>query len=165
MKETWKPIEGYEGLYEISNLGNIYCTKRKITRFLQISKNGYLRVSLSKEGHKTTYLVHRLVAEAFIPNPDNLPQVNHKDENKINNHVDNLEWCTAIYNLNYGNRNSKSGKSVVQYDLQGKFLKKWQTISSAGKELGILVTNICDCCKGGRKTAGGFKWKYANRNH
>jgi hypothetical protein len=110
MKELWKSIEGYEGLYEISDLGNVKILERKRPngklykeKIMRANARGnYAEVSLYKDGKATHHLVHRLVAEAFIPNPDNLPQVNHRDENKKNNCVDNLEWCTAKYNCNYG---------------------------------------------------------------
>lgn len=114
--EEWKDIKGYEGLYQISNkgrvksLGNNKSRKEKI-RDGKIDNNGYKRIGLCKNGKEKKYKIHRLVAQAFLPNPDNLPVVNHKDENKLNNNVENLEWCTQEYNCNYGSRNEKiSGK-------------------------------------------------------
>lgn len=108
MEEIWKDIEGYEGLYQISNLGRVWSVKKEIYR-----KEGFVgpypSVSLTKDGHYDTFSIHRLVAKAFIPNPLDLPQVNHKDENPLNNCVDNLEWCTAKYNSNYGTRNKRVG--------------------------------------------------------
>ena len=108
MEEIWADIEGYEGLYQISNLGRVWSIRKEI-----YMKGGlvsdYYGVSLTKDGHYDTFSIHRLVAKAFIPNPLNLPQVNHKDEDKFNNRVDNLEWCDAKYNSNYGLRNSKIG--------------------------------------------------------
>lgn len=106
-KEIWKDIQGYEGLYQVSNLGNV---KNKIQPYLKQEKiykkfsnsNGYLFVGLRKDKKRKFKYIHRLVAEAFIPNPNNLPQINHKDENKQNNCVNNLEWCTNKYNQNYG---------------------------------------------------------------
>lgn len=105
--EIWKPVVEYEGLYEVSNLGNVYSYKSD--RNLKQSKdsNGYIRISLYKDGKATGTLVHRLVAEAFIPNPNNYPIINHKDENPSNNDVENLEWCTYEYNNNYGTRNKR----------------------------------------------------------
>ena len=121
MEEIWKDIEGYEGLYKISNMGrvkSIKFNKEKIL-FLQKDKYGYLRVGLRKMGKLKNYFVHRLVAEAFIPNPNNLPIVNHKDENKQNNCVENLEWCTVKYNNSYATalfqRKEKLKKKIVQY--------------------------------------------------
>lgn len=108
MEEIWKDIEGYEGLYQISNLGRVWSVRKEIYRKPCIVSN-YYGVSLTKDGHYDTFSIHRLVAEAFIPNPLNLPQVNHIDEDKLNNRADNLEWCTAKYNCNYGGRNSKIG--------------------------------------------------------
>ena len=116
MEEIWKDIEGYEGLYQVSNFGNVKSVKRVVKRanstnlsvkerLLKERPNhkGYKMVSLSKNGKGKFCTIHRLVAKAFIPNPQNLPQVNHKDEDKMNNHADNLEWCTNKYNINYNN--------------------------------------------------------------
>ena len=100
--EEWKEIPGYEGLYEVSNKGNVRNVRRNKLLRLQKTNNGYIRVVLSKNRIKTGFQVHRLVALTFLPNPLNLPQVNHLDENKKNNNIDNLEWCTAKYNINYG---------------------------------------------------------------
>lgn len=126
MEETWKSVVGYEGLYEVSNLGNV----RSVDRTLNCkdgkikhrkghllspkTDEGYFRVSLSKDGVKKLYKVHRLVAMAFIPNPDNLPVVNHKDEDKKNNKVENLEWCTVQYNSTYGSSVEKNLKTRVE---------------------------------------------------
>lgn len=106
--ETFVDIEGYEGLYQISNFGRVWSVRKEI--YMKGGLVGpYPSVSLTKNGHYDTFTIHRLVAKAFIPNPLDLPQVNHKDENPLNNCVDNLEWCTAKYNSNYGTRNSKIG--------------------------------------------------------
>lgn len=122
MEEIWKDIKHYEGIYQVSNKGNIMFLGKKApirnqygatgfrtvpSKQLKPSGNRYLKVALYKNGVKTYYSVHRLVAEAFLPNPEGKPQVNHIDENKLNNNVENLEWCTSRYNCNYGNRNSK----------------------------------------------------------
>lgn len=116
MKEMWKDIPGYEGLYQVSNLGNIrslkYAGGNKVKLLKQATTNGYKQVQLSKNGKGKNHLVHRLVAIAFIPNPNNLPVVNHKDENPSNNNVDNLEWCTQEYNINYGTRNERASESM-----------------------------------------------------
>lgn len=116
MKEMWKDILGYEGLYQVSNLGDVrslkYAGGNKVKMLKQATVNGYKRVSLVKNGKGKNYLVHRLVAIAFIPNPDNLPIVNHKNEDKTNNNVNNLEWCTQEYNINYGTRNERASESM-----------------------------------------------------
>ena len=127
----------------------------------------YLFIGLYKNKVGKPFLVHRLVAMAFIPNPDNLPQVNHKDENKSNNHVENLEWCTAKYNSNYGTHNKrvaekltngKLSKKVDQFTLDGEFIRTWPSGIQVTRDL--RITNVCRCCKGKLKSAGGFIWKY-----
>ena len=175
MEEIWKDIKGYEGLYQISNLGNIKSTHsrfgmRKQPKNARIGINkGYKRYGLSKDGKEIKFYVHRLVAEAFIPNPNGYPCINHKDENKFNNNVENLEWCTYSYNNNYGTRNKVVGeklkngkccKKIIQYDLNNNFIKKWNSIAMAHRELKIESSCICLCCKNKQRTAGGYKWKY-----
>ncbi len=126
MKEIWKDIKGYEGLYQVSNLGRIKSVDRIIERRkkgkyfkkgnilkLQKSKQGYYICKLSYQNKKPTRNVHRLVAEAFIPNTDNLPCINHKDENKLNNNIDNLEWCTYEYNNKYGTKIERIKKTLT----------------------------------------------------
>lgn len=110
---TLKDIEGYEGRYMVSDQGQVYNVKRKQFMSLQDDGRGYLFTGLSKNGKRKFYKVHRLVAQAFIPNPDNLPEVNHKDENKHNNCVDNLEWCDVKYNRNYGTRNERIKNTIL----------------------------------------------------
>ena len=116
MQEIWKDVRGWEGLYQISNLGNVRTLhyKKPYLRKLSKTQRGYLVVNffISKGKYKN-YSVHRLVAEAFIPNPNNLPQINHKDENRLNNRVDNLEWCTNKYNCNYGHHCENLSKSRI----------------------------------------------------
>ena len=112
--EEWKNIIGYEGLYEVSDIGNVRNVRRNTLLKLTKTNYGYIQVSLYKNGIKTGLKVHRLVAEAFIPNPDNLPQVNHKDEDRTNNNVTNLEWCTAKYNSNYGHRTENAINTRVK---------------------------------------------------
>jgi hypothetical protein len=111
--------------------------------------------------------IHRLVAEKFIPNIDNLPQVNHKDENPSNNYVDNLEWCDNWYNSHYGNHienvRLRHLKKINQYDLQGNFIKQWNSIIEAGNTLRIDTSSISKVCKNKRKTAGNYIWKYERR--
>lgn len=173
MIEEWKDINGYEELYQVSNYGNVrrikydtnYRKTPKIKNLTKTINNGYFAVSLFLQQNKKTVKVHRLVAQAFIDNPDNLPEVNHKDENKLNNNVDNLEWCTRKYNNNYGTRNKKmaisNSKKVNQYDLNGNFIKTWNSISEANLYLG-LGHHIGECCTGKRKTMGGYIWKFCN---
>lgn len=112
--EEWKEVPGYEGLYEVSNTGNVRSLiKNKIIKGF-INRCGYRLVGLTKNGIFKRFQVHRLVAQAFIPNPDNLPQINHKDENPSNNMVDNLEWCDATYNINYGARTDRVKKTQIE---------------------------------------------------
>ena len=183
MKEIWKDIEGYEGLYMVSSLGRIRTTKTQKIRKLVHNPKGYLMVKLCKNGVSKGYSVHRIVCETFIPNPYNLPQVNHKDENKENNNVDNLEWCTNEYNHNYGTRNKrvseklvgnpkmktclgKTGKDhhssipIIQFTKDGELMKMWYSAADVNKEIGVNFRNISSCCKGLRKSAGGYKWEY-----
>ena len=156
-----KDIKGYEGLYGITTEGNVYSYKRK--RFLKpgVNQKGYLYVILCKDGKTKIYTIHRLVAEAYIPNTENLPQVNHRDENKTNNCLQNLEWCDASYNTNYGTRNEKVSNSkkipILQFDLDGNFIREWSSATDVGKE---LQGNICNCLKGKLPSAYGFVWKY-----
>lgn len=166
--EIWKDIEGYEGLYQISSegrvksLGNDKTRKEKILKGIK-DKYGYLYVNLYKNRKLKNLLVHRLVAEAFIDNPDNLPQVNHIQENRKDlNCVDNLEWCDAKYNINYGTRNERVTKSlsipILQFSKTGEFIRKWESATEAERELGIV--NIFKCLKGKRKSVGGYVWRY-----
>ena len=152
---VWKDIDGYEGLYQVSIFGEVRNTKGR-TRKGVLGGHGYLQIMLSKCGKTRTFLVHRLVAQAFIPNPDGLPEVNHKDENKQNNAVDNLEWCTPQYNMDYSN-----AKWVHQYDKQGNYIKSWKSTKEVERVLHISNGNISNCCNGRVKTAGGYVWRYA----
>lgn len=153
MKEEWIVIFNHHD-YSVSNLGRVKSFKRKEEAILKPMKDnkGYLRVDLDNK----TYKVHRLVASCFLNNPNDFPQVNHKDENKENNCVSNLEWCDNKYNANYGSRVTQ----IIQYDLENNFIKIWDSMRLAGDTLNISVPHICDCCKGKRKSAGGFKWQY-----
>ena len=184
MKEIWKDVVGYEGYYQVSNLGRIYSVARKHTkggiRKQHLDKDGYARVDLWMHHKGKLCGVHRLVAEAFIPNPNNLPMINHKDENPNNNCVDNLEWCDTVYNNNYGTRNIRIGLGnkgkyvpkgkdswnavpVNQYDLEGNFIKRYGSMTDAVIELNINrngTRNISTCCRGKLKTAYGYKWSY-----
>lgn len=178
MKEVWKDIKGYEGLYKVSNLGNVkslprrcknrcssYMTKERILSQIKLNE-GYLVVNLFKNGIKKGKQIHRLVAEAFIPNPLNLPQVNHKKEfEKTNNRVDNLEWCTQEYNLNYGTcrqrQHESNYKKVYQYSKDGMFIKEWGSAVKC-KEFGFDESCIRRCCRKNtsNKTHKGYIWSY-----
>ena len=129
-----------------------------------LTTSGYYSVHLYKEcGKRTPKMIHRLVAEHFLPNPNNYPQVNHKDENKLNNHIDNLEWCTEKYNSNYGKHHIKlslaqpTRRTILQYDLDGNFIKEWQSNKEIIRTLKIY--HALHCCKGLYKQSGGFVWK------
>lgn len=164
--EIWCPINGYEGIYEVSDQGRVKSLKFGKERILKTDKvvGGYLQVTLCKNGELKKYRVHRLVAKTFIPNPDNLPQVNHKDENKTNNSVHNLEWCTNKYNVNYGTgiqrQAEKLSKPVLQYTKSGAFVRELKSARDVQRTLGYGQGNISDCCRGERKSAYGFVWKY-----
>ena len=166
--EIWKDIEGFEGLYQVSNLGKVkslnfnHTKKEKILK-LQSGKYGYLLVSLCKEGKGKTYQVHRLVAQAFIPNLENKPQVNHKDEDKTNNKVENLEWVTSKENCNYRTRNERmaNSKSKPIYGINIKTNEKIEFLSTMEAERnGFDASNIVHCLKGKRKSHKGYKWYY-----
>ena len=157
--EHWKEIDCYEGLYEVSNLGRVKSLKHGKEKILKPKKShgGYLQVCLSKDGHRKFLLVHRLVAESFIPNPNNLETVNHKDEVKTNNVASNLEWMTRGDNIIY----SKACK-VQMFDKQtGELLATFPSTHEAGRVTGINQSNISQCCMGNRKSAGGYIWRYS----
>ena len=162
MTENWKDIVGYEGLYQVSDKGSVKSIGYGKERILSPGKlqNGYLRVNLCKNGEKKNLLVHRLVAQAFIPNPDNLPEVNHKDEDKENNSVQNLEWCDGKYNINYGTRNQRVSKPILQYTKSGKLVREWKSIMDVQRNLGYSNGSISSCCTGRRKSANGFIWRF-----
>lgn len=173
-KEIWEDIVDYEGYYQISNLGRIKSLKRKYRKkeiFIKTSKNkdGYIYVILSKNNISKCFLVHRLVAQTFIPNPNNFPEINHKDENKYNNYVDNLEWCDRKYNINYNNLSKRINrinrkdlsKQVYQYDLNNNFIKKWESTMEIQRQLKYCNSAISECCNGKRRNAYGYIWKYS----
>lgn len=168
-----KPISGFEKLYYVYTNGQIYSTVRK--RILRPNKirNGYYQYALYKNGKRHMRLGHKLVAEAFLPNPNNYPIINHKDENKTNNAVNNLEWCTHSYNVKYSAYKSTEhykklatlhknqlSKRVVQIDSQGSLVRSYESITEAAEQTGINRGNIASVCCGNRKTAGGYIWKY-----
>ena len=171
-KSRIRDVPNFEGLYKVDDVGNIYSIRRAIILKPNINQKGYLLYSLCKNGKRIIVTGHRLVAEAFIPNPDNLPQINHKDENPSNNNVDNLEWCTAEYNNNYGHHREKlrithslNGaksvmRAVIQMNKNGNVLNEFASITEASNVTNTSIANISMCCKGNRKTAGGYKWKF-----
>ena len=165
-EEIWCPIKGYECLYEVSDQGRVKSIGYGKERILkpQRIKTGYLMVFLCKNGEIKQCLVHRLVAKTFIPNPDNLPQVNHKDENKENNSVQNLEWCSEKYNANFGSRNQriaeKCSKPVLQYEKSGEFVREWKSTRDVERNLGYAYQHISDCCLGKLKSSNGFVWRF-----
>lgn len=154
--EIWKDIKGYEGLYQISNLGKIKSNKKILKPYIN-KKDGYAYIGLHKNKNNKVLKIHRLVAQTFIDNPNNLPQVNHKDENKTNNSIDNLEWCSAKYNITYS-----QGKMINQFDKNNIFLKQWPSAMEIQRHLKIDNSNIIACCRNKRQTAGGYIWKYNN---
>ena len=162
--EIWKDIEGFEGLYQVSSLGKVkslnfnHTKKEKILKHGS-SKEGYLRVNLCKEGKVTTHTVHRLVAQAFIPNPDNKSQVNHKDEDKTNNKVENLEWVTNKENINYGTRIERCSKPIYGINVKTNEKIEFSSTREAGRS-GFNQGNIVNCLKGRRKSHKGYKWFY-----
>lgn len=179
MEEVWKDIEGYEGKYQVSNLGRVrslprpktsrnahgeftFTTKPKILKAFE-QNGGYQRISFGKGKDKVAIFVHRLVAQAFIPNPDNLPHINHKDENPKNNRADNLEWCNAEYNNSYGNHieRCKRHQAVEQLTIDGQFIQRFNSIKEAAEATGCRATSIQGCCKGRFKSSLGYRWRYA----
>ena len=155
-----KDIKNYEGLYAITEDGEVYSIRRK--NFLKQYKTpkGYMTVRLSKNNVAKGFQVHRLVAEAYLPNPNNLPQVNHKDENPSNNHLSNLEWISAKDNINYGSHNEKMIKSQSYPVFCEELQKRFINARIASEELGLNRQNIQACCNGKRKTCGGYHWRY-----
>ena len=172
--EIWKDIKGFEGKYQVSNYGNVKSLNYNRTgkeRLLKqnIDKYSYHNIHLYSYGKDKRFLIHRIVAEAFIPNPDNLPYVNHKDENKKNNCADNLEWCDNWYNAHYGTHLERARKaneccpttSKPVYSINEKGEKEFfLSIGEAERRTGILHGNIVKVLKGKRKKAGGRYWHY-----
>ena len=145
----------------MTSCGKVWSYRRKKFLVPRKGSNGYLQVGLWKNGKGKNHYMHRLVAEAYIPNPENLPQINHRDENKTNNCLQNLEWCDHKYNINYGTRNEKisnsNKKPILQFDLNGNFIKEWKSATDVGRE---VRDNIRHCLKGRTKLAYGYIWKF-----
>lgn len=177
MKEIWKDIAGYEGLYQVSSIGNVRSMNYRghgVIKNLtpKVNNRGRLWVDLRKNGSSKCFLIHRLVAAAFIPNPNNYPQINHIDEDTKNNMVENLEWCTALYNVRYYNERHQDKRSaprgpnpnikpVNQISKTGQIVKTWPNSKEVMRELGWSDWSISECCRGNRKSAYGFTWQYA----
>lgn len=168
MEEQWSPIKEYEGVYMISNKGGVKRIYKKHPNGKHLNpivdRDGYLRVSLSKNNIKRSYLVHRLVAEAFIPNINNFPVINHKDENKQNNQVDNLEWCTVKYNTQYNNgieKRASKRRIPIKAIKDGQILY-FKSIAEASEILQVNHANVIGCLKGvyGRRTCKGYEFEY-----
>lgn len=179
-QEEWRDIKQFPGTHQVSNLGRVRSLDYKVKnghgwrsvrgQILKPFKtwNGYLEITIGGKNHKH-FMVHRLVAEAFIPNPDNLPIINHKDENKTNNHVDNLEWCTKSYNALYGSCQEKLRKhkcrKVVAIDKDSlQIVKTYNSMQEAMADTKAHKVSISQVCRGRGKSAGGFIWRYANDN-
>lgn len=154
-------VEGYEGLYAVTNCGKVWSYRKNM--FLKpFLARGYFKVRLYKDGTNKQILVHRLVAETFLPNPENLPQINHKDENKKNNYVDNLEWCDAKYNINYGEHNERVARSRCRKVYCVELDTLFESAKQAAQKLNLSDSNIAKCCKGKYRTTGGYHWQYAD---
>lgn len=190
--ELWKDIQGFEGLYQVSNMGNVRsCSWKNMgfpkNLFLKKHNKGYRHVELVNKGTKKAFLVHRLVAEAFIPNPNGYPFINHIDEDKTNNRVENLEWCTQRQNMRayfnnhpeftwengggvYGRHRHKKSKygdtnrNVRQLNMDGSFVKLWESAAEIAYENKWKQSSIAECCRGKRQKAYGYKWEYADEN-
>lgn len=176
MKEIWKDIKNYEGLYQVSNFGEIKSLERKVKnrngyvmkkgKILKpsIVANGYLMVNLSKENKRKHFYVHKIVADTFINNENKLSVINHINGNKTNNRVDNLERCTYSHNLKEAFRiglKKPTSKKVYQYELNGDLIKEWESVKKA--EYTLKIKHISACCLGKRKTCGGYKWSYERK--
>ena len=162
--EEWKDVVGYEGLYKVSNFGNVYSCYVNRNLSQGNHKDGYKFVILRKNGNDKYKTVHRLVAEAFIPNPNNLPLINHRDENPSNNYIDNLEWCDYLYNNTYNNVHLKRAeyfsKKVYAYNKDGDLAYEYNSTHDAERDLNIGSNNISYCCLGNTLTYKGFVWSY-----
>ena len=185
MEEQWKDIiiekngiiYDYTGLYQVSNLGRVRSCDRvdalgrevkgKVLKCNQ-TKTGYLRIVLSKNGEAKLFLIHRLVAHMFIPNPNNHPIINHRDENPENNRAENLEWCTQKYNINYGTRNERAGKKISESKKRDKHPMARKVICLETKQIFGCTKdasewchgNVSMCCRGKNKSAGGYHWQF-----
>lgn len=175
MNEIWKDIDGYEGFYQISNFGRVksFCQPTQFHKpkehllKLTVANNGYQQVTLYKNTKRKKFLVHRLVASAFIPNPNNYPHINHKDENKLNNSVDNLEWCTALYNNRYGTARIRYVETrsipVAQFTDSHVLIAKYKSAKVASELLNFEKSTIQKACRNG-SISHGYYWEYCPDN-
>lgn len=165
-KEIWKDIEGFEGKYQISSIGRVKSLKYGKEKILKggKDKDGYLFVNLYKDKKRKKIFIHRLVAQAFIPNPENKPEIDHINTIRTDNRVENLRWVTSSENKNNPITIEKykncSSIPVLQFTLDGKFIRKWDSATQAERELGFISSNISMCCSGRRKKTGNYKWHY-----
>lgn len=167
MKEEWRDIKGYEGLYQVSNLGRVKSLgfdKNHKGRILKpyTHKDGYKRVFLVNKNGKKYFTVHRIVGMAFVEGYAEGLCINHKNEIKTDNRADNLEWCTKAYNNTYNGKTQRCCKAIDQLTLDGDFVRTWKSAREVSKVLGIQWKNISAVCRGKRNKCGGFKWRFAN---
>jgi len=160
MEEIWKKIDGFSN-YEVSNLGRVRNLKRNTYLKGGTNPKGYKSITIQDDSLEyKTFSLHKLVALLFIPNPNNYSEINHIDENKSNNCADNLEWCTRSYNINYGTRNDNLKKPIIQYSLSGKYIKEWDSISTASRDMNLDRSSISLCCLGVYRKSQGYIWRY-----
>lgn len=183
MQEVWKDIEGYEGLYQISNCGRVKSLNYRRHGYPQIlvpkeNNSGRLWIELARDREKRCFLIHRLVAQAFIPNPNGYAEINHKDENPHNNVADNLEWCNRQYNVSYYYQRHPNGPTkccserygnrkklpIEQRSADGVVVRIWKNSREIFLETGMSDWSISECCRGNRNTAYGYYWQYANED-
>jgi hypothetical protein len=159
-----KEIANYEGLYAVTSCGRVWSYRKERFLIPRKDRKGYLTVLLCNKGNEKEYKIHRLVATAYIPNCDNLPQVNHKDENKQNNCISNLEWCTNVYNRNYGTRNERAAISISKAKMKPCMCletgKTYPSVIEAAKDTNFHKASISKCCRGERKSCAQTHWKY-----
>lgn len=178
VKEIWKDVKDFEKLYQVSNFGNIRSLNkldtlgRKVTGKLMKPirrKDGYFDITLRKNNIQKHYLLHRLIAITFIENKNNYKEINHKDENKTNNNINNLEWCNRSYNINYGKANdkrrnklinNKRSKKVLQFNLNNELINTFNSLNEVKRQLNYSISGISQCCNGERKTSHNYIWRY-----
>lgn len=157
-----KDIKGFEGLYAITSCGKVWSYRSQKFMSPYNSGSGYLMVDLCVDGIRKKCKVHRLVAEAYIPNPEGKPQVNHIDECKTHNWVGNLEWATAKENINHGTRNERAGKNIRKPVYCVELNRVFESVSAAAAELGLHQSAISNALAGRFQTSGGYHWRFAN---